>query len=210
MRKFLLSGFVFTALLLPFSGPAMAQGATVWDVADGGKSLTFEGTQMGQAFTGTFNDFGVDLAFDPAHLDSSRVTVTVEMASSTSGDAERDETVKSTEWFNVENFPQATFTAETFTHDHGDLYTAKGKLKIRDFEQDLALPFTYVATADSTPKSAKVTGQVVLRRLDYGLGAQNWKDADSIGHDVIVRFDLDLVEKQMAETPAEAGDKAAE
>ncbi len=192
-----------------FAQEAAQQGATQWAVQKDTQKLTFDGTQMGQVFTGTFGAFDADIAFDPQNLGASRVTVTVDMSSGTSGDTERDDTIKASEWFNVASFPTAQFNATSFAHDYADKYIAKGTLKIRDFEQAITLPFTFVATdvktvadsqdnAKAAPKTARVEGNIILNRLDYGLGAQNWKDEDSVGHDVTVRFALDLIAQDTA------------
>jgi polyisoprenoid-binding protein YceI len=79
--------------------------------------LEFSGTQAGAKFTGAFGKFHVKLDFDPANPAQGSLDVTVETGSVNTQDAERDEVLRSADFFWVEKYPEATYHAARFERD---------------------------------------------------------------------------------------------
>ncbi|HEY7638464.1 MAG TPA: YceI family protein [Steroidobacteraceae bacterium] len=184
MRKYPLLSYLFALVLICGS---VAFAATQWSVQPKESKLTFVGTQAGAEFEGAFERFTADIKFDPQDLAGSRFDVKVETASVNSRDSERDDTLKSDDFFAVKQFPTAHYVTERFTAKGGNKFTATGKLTLRNVTRDVPLEFTF----EQKSGSAWLKGLAQLKRLEFGLGAQgDWKDTESVGNEVKVGFVL--------------------
>ncbi len=160
------------------------------DVRQAGPSsgtLEFSATQAGARFTGSFKRFQVKFDFDPASPAQGRLDVTVDTPSIETQDGERDEILRSPDFFWAEKHPQATFHAVRFERD-GAGWRATGDLAIRGVTKPVAVRFTLQPAGGATA----MKGGASLQRLDFGLGQGDWASTEWIGNEVEVRFDLKL------------------
>lgn len=105
------------------------------------------------------------------------------------GNAERDAVLKSAEWFNVDTFPEARFTADEIV-PAGQGYAARGTLSLRGVSRPVVLTFDWFPATDGQP--ARLTGKATLERLAFGLGAHKWGDTSWVGNRVEVQVDVRL------------------
>ncbi len=150
-------------------------------------TLSFSAMQAGAKFTGSFKRFQVKLDFDPANPAKGSLDVTVETPSIDTQDAERDEILKSPDFFWIEKHPQAQFHA-THIERAGSGWRASGELTIRGVKKPVPVQFT-LAPAGAV---AVMKGSASLKRLAFGLGQGDWASTEWIGDDVEVRFELKL------------------
>ncbi len=150
-------------------------------------TLNFSAIQAGAKFTGSFKRFQVKLDFDPASPAKGSLDVTVESPSIETQDAERDEILKSPDFFWTEKHPQAIFHATDFERA-GSGWRASGELTIRGVKKPIAVQFTLVPAGAVTV----MKGTASLKRLAFGLGQGDWASTEWIGDDVDVRFELKL------------------
>jgi polyisoprenoid-binding protein YceI len=148
-------------------------------------TLSFGFTQAGAQSQGHFVRFDVSLALDPAQPAQGRLDVNVDVGSLDSGDKDRDDTLRGPDLFNVGKYPRARFTSTAITRVDPTHYMAAGKLTIRDITRDLQVPFTLTTAGN-------MSGQVVIKRLDFGVGQGDWKSTEWVGNDVVVSFALRL------------------
>lgn len=167
-----------------------------WDVDFENSSVKFVAKIEGAEVQGGFSDYDADIRFDPKDLAHSRVDVRINLVSVDSGNAERDDALRSPAWFNTDKYRQARFKADDFAHiggndDGGDDYVARGELEIRGEKQDVVLPFKLdiVESADGG-KIAMMQGAMTIDRTAYGLGQNEWEDAATVGHNVKVEITL--------------------
>lgn len=159
--------------------------AREWQVDMSKSSLTFNGTYQGGAFNGKFGKFDAAISYDEADLAKSKFDVKVDVASVDTASSERDDTLRTADFFNAAKFPQAHFVTTTFEHA-ADGIIAKGTLTIRDQSKPVTLKVKFAAAAEGTTLNVDTT----LKRLDFGLGTSNdWAD---IGTDVGVHGHLVL------------------
>lgn len=195
-RSLLITLTAFLFLCLPRQ--ANANEAQKWSIIpNDNNTLSFTTTQMGTSFTGHFNEFDTDISFSPERLSDSQVKVRVALPSAETGDDERDQTLQQEEWFHSKNHPVAVFHATQFLTNEGSNqnthpFIAKGTLSLSGITKDVELSFSFEIDGTSTPSTAIAQGQTTLNRLDFGLGADNWDDPDSVGHNVVVQFYLHL------------------
>ena len=76
-----------------------------------GSSLQFAGSYDGEPFSGRFPGFVSTLRFDPAQLATSRLDVTIPLATATTGVADYDSEMRGSAFFDAKRFPQARYTA---------------------------------------------------------------------------------------------------
>ena len=175
---------LFAALAL---SPAALAGTLRADQSAG--RLEFSATQAGAKFTGSFTRFSVALEFDPAHPDQGRLDVTVDVASIDTQDAERDEILRSADFFWADKYPQAVFHAGQFVRA-GAGWRAPGELTIRGVTRAVPVSFTLAPAAGTGPSVMK--GGAHLSRLAFGLGQGDWASTEWVGDPVEVRFELKL------------------
>ncbi len=170
---------------------------TEWDIEDDASSLKFSATQYGSAFTGSF-DFDGEIYFDPEKLDASSVAIEVNISTFESGSSDRDQQALSEDWFHEKEFPRSVFVADSFSvvADGEADYIANGTLTVRGVSLDVALPFSLAfGENEEGERTARMTGEITLQRLDFKVGQGQWESTDAIGNDVKISIDLFATEK---------------
>lgn len=158
---------------------------SVWIVQSGG-TLGFAASWSGEAVTGTFKSWKSDILFGPDALDRSKVTITVDVASVSTGDGQRDSSLPSADWFDAPSHPSAVFTASKFRKTGTDHYVADGKLNLRGVSKALSLPFTLKIDGDT----ARASGSATIDRTSFGVGQGEWAATDQIAGPVKISFKL--------------------
>lgn len=174
------------ALLVAVFGAGAAH-AAAWTVDPARSRLGFTGQQSGEPFTGRFKTWTAAIDFDPAHPEAGHVSATIDTATATTGDIQKDEAMPGADWFDASAFTTATFEATGFAPKGGDAYETTGKLTLRGVSKNVVLPFTLTITGDQ----AHAVGHAKLVRTDFGVGQGAWSSGDTVALDVTV--DLDLV-----------------
>ena len=159
-----------------------------WTINHDKSHIKFKVKQDGSHFTGQFRAFDGDIAFDPSNLSESRVDISIDIHSITTGSTDRDTQAQSSEWFDATVFPKAQFTAHEFEHIDENLYTATGTLKIRGVSNSIVLPFS-LDIIDGFHAIMRST--INLKRLDFGIGQKQWSNTDTIGNLVTVNIVID-------------------
>lgn len=146
-----------------------------------GSTLVFASKYDGEVFTGNFPGFATALSFDPAKLEGSKLDVTIPLAGARSGNADRDSTLQSADFFNVAKFAQARYTATKFRALGGDQYAADGTLSLRGVSKPVTLTFTWTPGAQPV-----LNGKATVKRLDFGVGGGDWADTKTIPNEVAI------------------------
>lgn len=175
---------VLSSLALLVAVPAHAQQA----LQPAQSSIQFTAKQMGVPLEGHFKKFGAQIAFDPAKLATSRIAFTVDTGSATLGSRETDAELPKPTWFNVPQFPQATFQSSSIKALGGGKFDVAGKLTIKGQSRDVTVPVTLTQSGATTTAS----GTLALKRLAYKIGENEWADTSMVADDVQVKFKLAL------------------
>jgi polyisoprenoid-binding protein YceI len=146
--------------------------------------VAFVSKQMGVAVDGRFRKFSVQVSFDPAKPEAGRARVDIDLASVDAGSQEANEEVKDKNWFNVKQFPTASFVSSAVKPLGGNRYELVGKLTIKGTSQDMTAPFNLRQEGSS----GVFEGSFVLKRLDFAVGAGPWSDTDTVANEVQVKF----------------------
>jgi cytochrome b561/polyisoprenoid-binding protein YceI len=179
------AALLLTSLMLPLT--AAAQGGPIRHTQAPGSQLSFTFTQLGAATRGRFRQFSTELWFDEQDLAASALRVTVQIASVDTQDAERDAILRTPELFDADRYPTATFIADSWVRQDGRL-EALGLLTIRGISKAVRLPLQI----SPLNGGMLLTGQVVIRRLDFGVGQGEWQSTESIADEVKITYQVSL------------------
>jgi len=133
---------------------------------------------------GHFTDLAGTLKYDPAHIEQSAVSVAIQTASIDTRDPNRDAHLKNPDFFEVENYPEITFSSTAWQHKNDDELLVKGNLTMHGVTREVVL------TVEATPEikdpwgATRVgfTGKTKINRKDFGLG---WNAALETGGVVV-------------------------
>lgn len=140
-----------------------------------GSTLTFASRYQGEVFAGHFATFSTSLSFDPQRLADARLEVRIPLASASTANEDRDETLQGPDFFASARFPHAHYRASRFRHLGGNRYEADGTLTLRGASRPVTLTFSW--TPGPQPL---LSGQATVRRLDFGVGGGDWADLELI------------------------------
>ncbi len=155
-----------------------------------GSSLSFSSRFQGEAFSGSFTKFTPQIRFDPKNLGQSRFDVLIDLASANSQNVERDDTLKTSDFFDVKKAATARFTASQFQALTNGKYIAKGILSLRGISKPVNLQFSWQQN-----KNAVLVGEATVNRLDFNVGIGDWKDISLLPNAVKVSTKLVLIRK---------------
>lgn len=146
--------------------------------------ITFEMVAADGSLSGQFEQFEAEIRFDPDYLDITEIRAVVDMNTVSTGTPSYDEMLRSPQWFDTQTYPAAGFVATTLHEGEVDgQYILQGNLTIRGVSAPVSIPVTIsIAQGD-----ARVTGETVIDRNAFGLGAGAQAAPGDI---VVIRIDL--------------------
>ncbi len=169
-----------------------------WEVLNDASSLSFTATQQGASFTGRFDTFSAEVSFDADDPSAGAITGIVAIDSVDTEYAERDDYLRGSDWFDIGRWPEARFvTEEIIATDKPGEFTANALLTLRDQTRPVQMKFTFAKSANDDTWA--LTGEVALRRLEFGVGQGLWTNTEWVGDAVTIN--LTLVMKENTDTP---------
>jgi polyisoprenoid-binding protein YceI len=143
---------------------------------------------------GRFAKFTGNVELDESDLARSVVEATIDASSIDTGTAQRDDHLKSADFFDVEHFPQIGFRSTGIEKVGGDRYRLTGELTIRDVSREIALDVEYGGRGKDPWGNERVgfTAKGSLDRKDFGL---KWNQALETGGVLVsdrVEIELEL------------------
>lgn len=170
--------FIFTLALL-MCAPTFAAERALQNAAS---RITFNFQQMKVPMDGSFKKFSGKIDFDAAKPETSKIEISVDVASISVYEEADPEVVKPI-WLNAAAFPQARFVSKRIKA-LGGRYQAEGTLSIKGINREVTVPFDYKEQGTN----ASVDGQFTLKRGDYKVGEGEWSAFDIVANDVLVKF----------------------
>lgn len=142
--------------------------AALWRVVPATSSIGFASSVEGTAFRGVFTRWTAIIRFDPANLAGSSARVVIDPTSASSGLADRDKTLRETDWFDTARHPQAVFQTTSIRNVSAGQYEAAGTLTVKGRATPVTLRFRLAITG----ANADMQGALSLDRARLGLGGQ--------------------------------------
>lgn len=89
--------------------------------------------------TGTFGEFTGSITTDGDDFSTGKFSFEAEVATITTGSKDRDQHLRSEDFFNAEEFPVLRFEGSEVSNHSGNEFDLSGKLTIRDVSKDITL-----------------------------------------------------------------------
>ncbi|HYC63073.1 MAG TPA: YceI family protein [Thermoanaerobaculia bacterium] len=197
-----------TLLVLTFAAlPLFAQTATETFVVDRNHSTaTFKVRHMMANVVGQFRDFTADVNIDRADPAKSSVDFTIQATSIDTGNANRDNHLRSADFFDVAKFPTITFKSTSVTPKSKNEFDVTGDLTMHGVTKRVTLPVTFLGFG-KTAKGEKAGFEIetTIDRKDYGVVWNRTLDEGGVllGDNVKVSINLEM-DKKVAAAPAAA------
>lgn len=197
---------VLFALALFWTVPAVAQDA--WQVDRTHSSVEFTVTHMVVSeVTGHFRDFDVKMTTNGDDYTKASLEATIKIASITTDNDNRDNHLRSADFFDAEKHPEATFRSTKWEKAGEGKYKVTGDLSIRGNTKPVVLDVTHLGTI-TDPRGGTKTGwraETSIDRFEFGTV---WDKALESGG-LVVSKDVKLtlrmaMKKAPAETKGEA------
>src|SRR5262245_15558835 len=190
MRKFL--GLILTVLAI--GGAALA--ADEFKIDPNHSSVNFAVAHMGvSTVVGRFPQFDGKIVYDDKDITKSSVNVTIKTASISTDNTNRDNDLRSANYFDVEKFPEITFQSKSVEKKGNDLI-AHGTLTIRGVAKDVDIPFEIKGPVEGRRgKLMGAHGSLTVKRDDFGVG----KPTPMIGGDVKIDLYVEAGQVQPAQ-----------
>ncbi|MFC4024292.1 YceI family protein [Oceanobacillus longus] len=171
---------------------------TVWTVDQVHSEVGFSVKHMMiSKAKGTFDSFDAVIEADVENLTDSKVEVTVDTASVNTRNEDRDNHLRSGDFFDSENYPKMTFVATDIKKKSSHDYEVSGDLTIKGTTKPVTLDVTFEGQSKDPMGGATVagfSGKTSINRKDFGL---TWNAAVEtggvlVGEDVKINFELEL------------------
>ena len=140
-----------------------------------------------------------------AHLDGddptrSTAELTIDVASITTGQQQRDDHLRSGDFFDLEKWPNITFRSTSVEVVDDETYRLHGDLTVRDTTRPVSIEFVYQGSSTDPYGNFRVgfEGSTTINRKDWGL---NWNVALEaggilVGDKIKLEFDISAVKRQ--------------
>ena len=106
-----------------------------------------------------------------ADFSDAKISFTADAASINTGVEQRDNHLRSDDFFNAEKFPKLAFESTSFKKVKGNTYALAGKLTIRDVTKNVVFSVVFGGTAKDQQGNTKAgfLATTKINRLDYNV-----------------------------------------
>jgi polyisoprenoid-binding protein YceI len=143
---------------------------------------------------GRFRDFDGSIRYDKLEPAASSIELTVRAASIDTGNNDRDEHLRSADFFEVQKFPTITFTSAEVKARDANLLEVTGDLTMHGATRRMTIPVQVLGTV-KTPNGEKAGFEAVftLNRKDFGITWNRVLDASGsvLGDEVKVTIEVE-------------------
>ncbi|HEY3707157.1 MAG TPA: YceI family protein [Terracidiphilus sp.] len=182
--------------VLSVAAPFAAAQTSTWNIDPAHSSVDFTVKHLALSNVhGHFGGLKGSLTLNESDITKSTVAVTIDTTTIDTGVQMRDNDLKSPNYFDVSQFPTATFTSTTVSGSAGHL-TVNGNLTLHGVSRPVTLdvdgPNGPINGMDKKPH-AGYSASTKLKRKDFGIGA---KTPDNVVSDEItLTIDLDVAKQ---------------
>ena len=146
---------------------------------------------------GAFNNFEANVHVDAQDFGASTATVTVDVASLDTRNAQRDGHVMSDDFLAVAEFPQITFTSTAVNQTGANSFALVGDLTVKGITRSVTIPFDYYGSARDPFGNERhgFEGTVTINRKDFGISWNAVLETGGVmlGEAVTLEFELSAI-----------------
>lgn len=143
---------------------------------------------------GLFKNFDGEMKTTGPDFSAAVISFTVDVFSVNTGDAPRDNHLRSNDFFNAEKYPAMSFKSSSLTKVTNGRYLLAGELTIRDVTKPVKFNVVYSGTSKDTSGRSRALFKVntYLNRFDYNLKWDKLTEAGGMVVDKMVNIELKL------------------
>lgn len=175
--------------------------STTWTIDSAHTNATFSVRHlMISNVRGEFQKVTGEVTFDPANPQGASATASIEVASISTREPQRDAHLRSADFFDVDNFPTITFASKSVRLGDKGLEVV-GDLTIRGTSREVVL-----AVDGPTPEQTDPWGNVrvgasastKIKRSDFGMTWNTVLEAGGVvvGDDINIHLDVELIRQK--------------
>ena len=185
------------SLLLAFTGSSAFGAARSWELDKAHSNIYFRVDHIFSKVNGHFNEFTLELTFDPANLAESMFSFEIKTDSIDTNIGKRDKHLQSADFFDAGKFPTMKFESTQISDAGNGMYDVAGKITIKDQTYDLTLPLKLMGIAEHPAKKgtevAGFNGIITVDRLAHGVGNGKFHEMGIVGKDVEVFVSIEVL-----------------
>lgn len=163
---------------------AAAAGAVTYQLAEESQ-VEWNASKVTRAHDGAFPDVEGTITLVDGAPESSSVEVRIDTTTLTSDTDQLTTHLKSADFFDVEQYPEASFRSTQITPQGDGTYQVTGVLEMHGQSKEITFPATIEVEGDTVRTQAEFS----IDRSDWGIDYKGAAD-DLIRNEVLLRFDL--------------------
>lgn len=177
----------------------ISKAQTTWIVDPTHSSVQFEVSHLAvSSVTGQFTSFSGTILSKKNVFSGAKVSATVQTASITTNNLERDKNLKDEDFFNVEKYPEMQFESTSFEDKGDNMYQITGNLTIKGITKVVTLNAKYGGIVSiNNKKKAGFQAKTSIDRFDFGLTWDDMLDNGGliVGEEVEIILNIELVKQ---------------
>ena len=156
------------------------QTAQAYTIDKAHSEATFQVRHLLTKVRGRFSDFIGTVRVDEEEPGNSSVSLRIDAASVDTNSADRDQHLRSDDFFAVDTYPTITFDSSRIVRTSANTYDVTGTLTIRGVAKEITLPVTSLGTAKDPAGNLRAgfEADLTINRKDFGL---SWNAALETG-----------------------------
>ena len=159
---------------------ATSTNTTTYSIDKAHSEASFQVRHLLTKVRGRFSDFEGTIDYNESDPARSSVNVTIQAASIDTNERDRDNHLRSADFFDAEKFPTLTFRNQSITGKGDDRFDVAGDLTIRGVTRPVTLAVTFLGKAKDPWGNERIAfeADATINRKDFGL---NWNAALETG-----------------------------
>lgn len=189
-------------LALALAAPATAE---TWTIDKPHSNVGFSVRHFVTNVPGSFRDFGGQIVYDAANPAASTVELTLQAASIDTNNDQRDNHLRSPDFFEVEKFPTWTFTSKKVAPLGDDTLAVTGDLTIKGVTKEVTVPVQVLGVLGD---KAGFQTEFTIDRKEYGVTWNRALDAGGavLGDEVTILLTVEANRQKPPAEPAATGE----
>ena len=179
---------------------ALPASAATWTVDTSHSTLEFKIRHLLAKTSGEFADWTGTIVTAGDDLTDSTVEIVIQTASIDTDNDDRDNHLRSEDFFHVEKYPTITFTSTKVVKTGENEYDVHGQLAMRGVTRDIVIPMEFHGTGKDPWGNTKAgfSGEVEINRKDFDIVWNKAIDQGGVllGDDVEIEIEINAVQTQ--------------
>jgi polyisoprenoid-binding protein YceI len=181
------------------------QAADVFTIDKAHSEASFRIRHLVSKVSGRFTDFSGTITADAAKPEASSVAFTIQTTSIDTANAQRDQHLRTPDFFDAAKFPTIEFKSHKVTPTSKDHYDVTGTLTMHGVSREVTLPVTFLGLAKDPWGNERAGFELstTLNRKEYAIVWNQVLDSGGLmlGDDVAITISIEAVKAKPGATP---------